>query len=338
MKKTLIKIFLIVALLFSFWTLNTNAWNTDRNYKNLDAWNINAEAESVLWPDNLKHSPVTWSKVIENNDLFHQLEKPDPVTNDKFFTANTTWEVWMNNFILNIAKDIKNIFLAITWIYFLIIVLRQLMTENAEEEFEKFKKWIRWITAWIILMQISYSFVETIFNKDINWKLAWSLVHNIIQPMVSLLEYAASFFFIAIAIFSYYRIITSSWDEEKAKKWKMSIVYAIIWFIVIQISKYLVWGVYSKTLCANKWIENCHASEIQETSWVLFDIINWTNGFVWIAVVIMIIYAWFQIIFSNWEDEKIKKAKKSLLYIIIWIIILMTNFIILTFFSTDKII
>jgi flagellar basal body-associated protein FliL len=50
----------------------------------------------------------------------------------------------------------------------------------------------------------------------------------------------------------------------------------------------------------------------------------------------MIIYTWAQIIFSNWEDEKIKTAKKSILYIIIWIVILIMNYFILTFFFTPE--
>jgi len=50
----------------------------------------------------------------------------------------------------------------------------------------------------------------------------------------------------------------------------------------------------------------------------------------------MIIYAGAQIIFSNGDEEKIKKAKTSLIYIVIGIFILMVNYLILTFFLLDS--
>jgi len=328
MKKTIFKIFLIIALLFSFWIISVNAENIftgDNKEIKITTWGATRASD---W-NNLWGSANWGSKIHKKNDLFMELKD----TKRHFKASENTWEKAIRNMIFNIAKNIKNIFLAITWVYFLIIVLRLLFTENAEEEFEKFKKWIIWITAWIILMQVSYSFVDTIFNKEVDAKLAWSLIENIVQPMVKLLETAASFFFIAIAIFAFFRIISSNWEEEKAKKWKISVAYAIIWFLVIKVSNFLVTWIYSKTLCKHSSeIGTCNAVEIKETAWVMFDVINWTNGFVWIVVVIMIIYTWFQIIFSNWEDEKIKKSKKSLLYIVIWIIILTMNYIILTFF------
>jgi len=42
--------------------------------------------------------------------------------------------------LVKVARALKNIFFAIASIYFLIIVLRLLFTENSEEEFGKFKK------------------------------------------------------------------------------------------------------------------------------------------------------------------------------------------------------
>ena len=256
---------------------------------------------------------------------------------DKYIGVEAAaWDRWIFYFLVRIAKSLKNIFFTIASIYFLIIVLRLLFTENSEEEFGKFKKWILWITVWIIVMQIAYSLVITTQNQGISWGLANSLLQNIVRPLIALLETAASFFFIAIAIFAFYRMVTSAWDEEKAKSWKMSVFYAIIGFIVIKISSLIVKTTYSKTLCDNDDITcSWWSANIEAWAWIIFKIINWLNGFVWIAVVIMIIYAWVQIIFSNWEEEKIKKAKTSILYIFIWIFVLTMNYLILTLFLLD---
>jgi flagellar basal body-associated protein FliL len=50
----------------------------------------------------------------------------------------------------------------------------------------------------------------------------------------------------------------------------------------------------------------------------------------------MIIYTGSQIIFSAWDEEKMKKAKSSILYILIWIFILTMNYLILTFFLVPE--
>ena len=294
---------------------------------------LTVKSEDVSTPSNPKDVRLdTWTKVEgkERNDKLKNFNDPD----DNFTWVDATqWDKWFFYFLVRIAKSLKNIFFAIATVFFLIIVLRLLFTENSEEEFGKFKKWILWITVWIIIMQIAYSLVITTQNQSISWWLANDLLKNIVIPLITLLETAASFFFIAIAIFAFYRMVTSSWDDEKAKTWKMSIFYAIIWFIVIKISGLIVKTTYSKTLCDDDNITcSWWVAEIEEWAWIIFKIINWLNWFVWIAVVIMIIYAWVQIIFSNWEEEKIKKAKTSIIYIFIWIFVLTMNYLILTFF------
>ena len=214
-----------------------------------------------------------------------------------------------------------------------------MFSENSEEEFGKFKKWNLWITIWIMVMQLAYLLVTESQNQWISWWLANDLLQSIVMPLIKFIETAASFFFIAIAVFAFYQMVTSAWDEEKAKWGKMSVMYAIIGFIVIKISGLIVKTTYSETLCENgdnQVICTSWVSDISEWASIIFKVINWLNSFVWIAVVIMIIYAWVQIIFSNGDDEKVKKAKTSIIYIIVWIVILTLNYLILTFFLLDK--
>jgi hypothetical protein len=65
---------------------------------------------------------------------------------------------------------------------------------------------------------------------------------------------------------------------------------------------------------------------------IIISVINWLNGFVAIAVLIMIIYAGAQIMLSAGDEEKIKKGKQSIIYIAIGLTVLVMNFLILTFF------
>jgi Na+/proline symporter len=143
-----------------------------------------------------------------------------------------------------------------------------------------------------------------------------------------------------MAIIAFYQLITSNGNEETAKKWKMTIFYAIIWFVLIKVAKLIVEWVYWTLNCNNKlWgilsSNTVNCVDKAEVTWfakTILEIINWMNWFVWLVVVIMIIYAGVQVLTSAWDEEKMKKAKKSIIYIAIWLFILMANYLILTFF------
>lgn len=61
-------------------------------------------------------------------------------------------------------------------------------------------------------MQIGYSLWQTLYLQDplagINAKLGWDFWINILEPIVKVMLLLASFAFIAMAIYSFYTIIT----------------------------------------------------------------------------------------------------------------------------------
>ena len=317
--KFLTKILFIVLLsLTSLIGVNTYAANVDTNTANLKIW----AAASSNW-------------IIEENWALKNLKN---ATTDYTVDVTKWGQVWIYNSMIRIARDLKNLFFLIAWVYFLIIVLRLLFSEKTEEEVSNFKKWIIWISVWIIITQIAYYMVNVLFDENINVALATNFIDIIIQPLIKLLETSASFIFIAMMIYAYYRIVTSNWDEEQAKAWKMSVVYAIVWFILIKSSSKLVDSVYSKISCSSIGWVNC-TSNI-EVTWVaemIVNIINWMNGFIWLIVVILIIYAGFMVLTSVWDEEKLKKAKSIIMYIAIWLFILVANYLILTFILSKSI-
>jgi len=328
--KFLIKIFLVISILFTFWINISQAddawlwWNSSTNY---DGW----WSSSNQYDQKVNSDLRMWDNWLNNNHL-NKLW-----WDSNFIKTNVSWENGIYYFLLKAAQSIKNIFLVLATIYFLITALKLLLAEgSSDEQFWKFKNWFKWITAWIIVMQIAYSYVLTIYNQKVNTALAGWIVHNIIEPLVKLLETAVAFFFIWVMIFAFYKIITAWWEEEKAKQWKMSVLYAFMWFIIIKLSSYFVSATYSKTLCNLDWVQCINEKKLSDNWHIIFTVINWLNWFVWIVVVLMIMYAGFQIIFSNWEEEKVKKARKAIIYIIIWILILIFNYFILTFFLQDN--
>ncbi len=303
MKKFLLLILSIILGYFLFWY---NIWF---------AWDANLWGWSNLW----------WSS--RNTRLTSEFESSNFIT----FSGQDYSSEWIKNTVIQIAYDLKNIFFILATIFFIVIVLKLLFANNTEEEVSKFKKWIIWISVWIIVMQLAYLFMEVTFWSSFSWLTAESIWNYIVMPLISFIETFIWALFIAIAVYSFYRLVTANWNEEIIKSWKMSIFYAIVWFIIIRFVRILVWSMYWNIYCTN-WDNSCLWSvNSSGAANIIITIINWINSFLAIIIVIMIIYAWFNILLSWWDEEKVKKWKNTIIYIIIWLFILSFNYIILTF-------
>ncbi len=246
--------------------------------------------------------------------------------------GSISWADWLKNTIVLIAKDVKNIFYAVAIIYFLIITIKLLFSSNSEEWFENYKKWLIRITLWIFVMQISYSFVLSVFDKWSSW-FASSLISTIFIPIIHLLETLASIFFILIAIYSFIRLLSANWEKEKQKKWIDSIIYATIWIFLVIFSSKIITSIYWTYNIDPSWLTSIEKES--SFSWfatMFIKFINWINWFVAIITLIMIMYAWVNIIFADWDEEKLKKWRTTIVYAFIWIFILVTSYLILTFF------
>lgn len=251
---------------------------------------------------------------------------------------NDTWD-----FLVRIADSLVIIFFIIAVPYFFIIVIKLIMNENSEEEATNFKKWIIWISIWLWLMKFAQAFVYSTRSKEYfaQRENSWSILENaanminyIITPLTNLLVNAAAIIFVLIAIFAFYKLITSNWDDATAKSGKMMVWYAIIWFIIIKIAQPLISAVYWSCTTLTRIINpQCELKpNISAVPGLASNIINWINSFIWVWLIVMIVYIWFKVIFSNWDSEKLNEAKKSITYILIWVGILVVNYFILTFF------
>ncbi len=298
------------------------------------SWNIQVEAATNYNTNIIIDNPDNWTNRNTDLDSFWNSES-------EFFKLwSHKWEQWLFYTLVEIAQSLKNLFFWLATIFYIVIAIKLLVADNTEEEVGKFKKGIVWITIWLMIMQIAYAFTLTLYARNIWESLAFDLIDNIINPFIWLLEVLASMFFIAIAIFSFFRMITANWKEEEITKAKMSILYAIMWFILIKIAKIIVEWVYWKLECSSAsvaWfnieITSCiWEAQLDTLAGTFMQIINWANWFIWIITLLLIIYAWFNILFSAWDEEKIKKAKNTILYIAIWIFLLVINYLLLTFF------
>ncbi len=302
---------------------------------------FNEELSWLTWGTLWANDELSVSYDVKNNKkLIAFWENSD----DKFIdiAEDIDGNVGFFNTLIEIAKSLKNLFYAIAGIFFLIITIRLIFASNTDEELWKFKKWVIWITVGLIVMQLALSFVTIGFDQGVSAEIGENIIFVIVQPMLLLLQTLASIFFMAVAIFSFYRLITANGNEESAKSGKMSILYAIIGFMIVRFAGTIVNAFYGQVNCSDgssggqivATNEKICRNEAEFSEWInlIMSIITWLNSFVALVVMLMIIYAWAQILLSGGDEEKIKKWKQALIYIAIGIVILAINYLILTFF------
>lgn len=87
------------------------------------------------------------------------------------------------------------------------------------------------------------------------------------------------------------------------------------------------------------WLENW----IKITTWIddiekerpaseyIQDMVNYILTFLWIVAVIFIIYAWFNLLTSQWDDDKVSSSKKTIIYASLGLILIFLSYPIFTF-------
>jgi len=160
------------------------------------------------------------------------------------FSWDFVWEKWARNLLLSVAKDAKNIFIAIAVLYLFVTTIKLFFWTGGEEDIKKWRLSILWVSIWIIIMQVSYVAFVSLYDKWISESTAAGFSSSVLNPIIKLMSVMASFIFISVAILSFYGIITGGWNEEKYKKWVQWVIAAIVWFILVKISTTLVNSIY----------------------------------------------------------------------------------------------
>ncbi len=69
-----------------------------------------------------------------------------------------------------------------------------------------------------------------------------------------------------------------------------------------------------------EWVSELETDE--KFSEYIQKIIIYLLWFLTLIAVIYVIYAWFNILISWWNEEKVKKSKSTIFYVIIWIVVI----------------
>ncbi|MDD2486939.1 MAG: hypothetical protein PHS92_01030 [Candidatus Gracilibacteria bacterium] len=259
------------------------------------------------------------------------------------FGGNLTGEKGTQNFLINIAKDMKNLFIAIAVIYLFMLTFRLFFGGGGEDDLKKWRNGILWTSLGIMTMQMSYVVITSMYDKSISQVTAAEFSNNVVWPLINLLYVVASFIFISMAIFAFYKIITGGGNEDGYKKGVQTITSAIIGFILVKISSSLVFSVYGQVKCEKTgFITTCNGDalgdpNLSDTIKIARNLIQYFTGFLGIFVILMIIYAGFLILTSGGNEDKVKKAKAMIKYIVIGMILIVISVILFEFLGGSDI-
>jgi len=315
--KKLITIFIFFAVLFG---------GMQSSFASIKFWEM---AWGVTNPnDRWKQEPLSKTK----NALIGTMKDANHVN-----TAGEGWVKWLQNTLFRIAKDMKTLIFIFASLFLAIMVLILLIGDKPEEQQEKLKNGIIWVSLGIMMMQIAFIVHDVFFNKNIDRLLGETAKEIILEPILQMLMFFASFVFVAMGVWSFYLLVTASGDEDKVTKGKMIIVQAVIGFVVIKFSQVLVKNTFDPCTETYLWFlrnDQAHkmCNDITKNAGIITTIITWVNGFIALVIVLMILYAGFLIILKKWDEDAYKKAKSILLYSWVGVIILFGSYIILNFF------
>lgn len=102
-----------------------------------------------------------------------------------------------------------------------------------------------WIASiWLYKLSVAINVMSTQGStKADNWT-DWAFITTL-DTMLWYVIGLLYFITLVFALYGWFQILTAAWDEEKVKKWKTTLINAVVWLVVIflasQIITWIIW-------------------------------------------------------------------------------------------------
>lgn len=270
------------------------------------------------------------------------LEKSiDPIAQNLDWAESSVWIQWVKNFVFQKAMSIVVPLVVIVWLLTAMMWFYKVMFSQSEDAP---KEWFKMITYWLlwIIIIMSAKYIWSVLFEDIlfSWNISTLSWVNIAQqvyekiafPFIKILIYLVlSVLFISLC-FRVFGFITS-WDETVKKKAIWIIIRDVVAMIIIIWAKQIVEAIYWK----KDQVLNQNAQNLWDIwSWILADknipiLYEVMSRILWIStliILVLIIIQTLQLLLKPDDPDKIKKIKKSITYIFIWILVIWASYVI----------
>lgn len=146
----------------------------------------------------------------------------------------------------------------------------------------------------------------------------WTIVANIATDITVI----AAYLVLGYVIYGGYQYIFSSGDPSKVAAGKKTIVRAFIGLAIVMSANVIMGAIRIALVGGSGNIGNCFSdSGCVDTTQMVTNLINWVVGFVGVVAVVFLIYGGIGYMTSSGDPGKVKKAKDTIMYALIGIII-----------------
>ncbi len=267
----------------------------------------------------------------------------DYLTNKKWDNPNwneTVWDlstIWIDK-NMSLMNNVKNIFypdsfgqwgklwdiVKVLWfIIFVVMLVVQWLQYTMQADDESKVWWFHINFAWIFLWGIIFFWATWILWIWLNiWWDWWSqellnkLDNSILFQIFSWLRAGAFFVAIVLLWYTWRKIMVALDNEEKVKAGRQWILNIVISLIIIKVIDYIYF------IAQTPDFKSRATELIVEVSKVLWYILWW-------FFTISLIYYWFRLMFSNWDDEGLQKVKNIITAVFLGSLVLFIFFLII---------
>lgn len=303
-------------------SISTEKWEKDINCK---------LSSNPVWAN-------TWFKinVIEANRFDSSLNKSIlPIKWNLDAAEWSLWIQWVQNFIFKKVMDIVFPIILVLGLITASIWFYKLLFSDWEDAAKDWMKFIIYWVLWIVIIT-SAKYIWWVLFNDIfaSWNMsvmspvdvAQQLYEKIAFPFIKIIIYLVLWFlFITLA----FRVLTfiMSWDDSIKKKAMGIILWDVIAMFIVIGSKQIIEAIYGK----KEQVLNVNAQNLWDIwTWILADknipilytVISWILWLSALAILIIIIIQSLQLLLKPDDAEKVKKIRKSIIFIFIWVLII----------------
>jgi len=247
---------------------------------------------------------------------------------------------WAKNILINLFFVLAGMLFVVAVIVAFFAAIRLFISDNSGEDFSKWAKTLAWSVAGLLLVSIAYGVLYTFehnvlnTNAGFNVRTIYEATVGIIYPLLNFLRYIAAIVFFIVLIYAFYKIIVARWDEEGFQNGKKTFIAAAIGFLIMVLAAPIVRMVYGWSDCHGDTLfgipTECVNRQFNPDDFfdIIIRIIIFLNWFIALVTFIMIIYAGFLVLTGGGDEEKSEKAKKTIIYAIIGILIILFSYVI----------